>query len=147
MSSDDPPIWRVDAARWAEVPPRLVRNTRRKQPGRPRLADRPMCDGLRWLACHGGQGATLPRAGGATSTVHARCQAWVAHGCCTHAWARLLAVDAAEVTLDWPWQAADGCLVQAPRGNQGGPVRRQRPGPTPRTGARPSGRPASHGTA
>ncbi len=107
----------------------------REKPGRPRLDDRPIFDGLIWLARNGGQWATLPRQFGAKSTVHARFQEWVEHGCLEQAWARLLAVYDAEVQLDWQWQAADGCLVQAPLGKKGGPVRRKRRGPTPPTAA------------
>ena len=131
---DDPTIWRVDDALWAELPPLLVIVKPRKKPGRPRLDDRAFFDGLIWLARTGSQWAALPRVFGAKSTVHARCQEWVEHGCLAQAWARLLEVYDDEVGLDWTWQSADGCLVQAPRGKQGGPVRRKTPGATPRTG-------------
>jgi len=63
---------------------------------------------------------------GAKSTVHDRFQEWVAHGCLTEAWARLLAVYDNEVGLDWQWQAADGCIVKAPLGKKGGPAWRKR---------------------
>jgi putative transposase len=125
----------VDDALWAELRPLLVIDKPRKKPGRPRLDDRPIFDGLLWLARNGGQWATLPRQFGAKSTVHARFQGWIAHGCFEHAWARLLEVYDGEVRLDWQWQAADGCLVQAPLGKKGGPVRRKRPGRIPPTGA------------
>jgi len=132
---DDPTIWRVDDALWAELQPLLVIDKPRKKPGRPRLDDRPIFDGLIWLARNGGQWATLPRQFGARSTVNARFLEWVAHGCFARAWARLLAVYDDEVGLDWPWQAADGCLVKAPLGKRGGPARRRRPGRTPPTAA------------
>ena len=132
---DDPTIWRVDDALWAELRPLLVVDKPRKKPGRPRHDDRPIFDGLIWIARNGGQWATLPREFGPKSTVHDRFQEWVAHGCFAHAWARLLAVDDDEVGLDWQWQAADGCLVQAPRGNKGGLARRKRRVPIPPTAA------------
>ncbi len=135
VSTDDPTIWRVDDALWAELRPLLAIDKARKKPGRPRLDDRPLFDGLIWLARNGGQWATLPRQFGAKSTVHARFLEWVEHGCFAAAWARLLAVYDDEVGLDWQWQAADGCLVKAPLGKKGGPARRRRPGPTPPTGA------------
>ena len=125
---DDPTIWRVDDALWAELPPLLVVHKPRKQPGRPRLDDRAMFDGLIWLARTGGQWATLPRAFGAKSTVHARFQEWVEHGCLARAWARLLEVYDDAIGLDWQWQSADGCLIKAPLGKKGGPVRRKPPG-------------------
>ena len=135
---DDPPIWRVDDVLWAEIQPLLHINKVRKQPGRPRRDDRALFDGLIWLARTGGQWAALPREFGATSTVHARFQEWVEHGCLERAWARLLAVYDDAVGRDWQWQAADGCLVKAPRGNKGGPVRRQPPGATPPIGRVPA---------
>ena len=84
-TTDDPTLWRVDEALWAEVPPLLVID-------QPRNDDRPIFAGLVWLARTGGRGATLPRAFGAKATVPARCLAGGASGCCAHAWARLLAV-------------------------------------------------------
>jgi putative transposase len=129
-TKDDPTIWRVDDALWAEIQPLLVIPKPRKKPGRPRHDDRPIFDGLIWLARTGSQWAALPREFGAKSTVHARFQEWVAHGCFQHAWARLLAVYDDEVALDWQWQAADGCLVKAPLGKKGALVRRKRPGRT-----------------
>ncbi len=135
VRNDDPTIWRVDDALWAAIAPLLVIEKPRKKPGRPRLDDRPIFDGLIWLARNGGQWATLPRQFGAKSTVHARFQEWVEHGCLEVAWARLLAVYDEEIGLDWHWQAADGCLVKAPLGKKGGPARRKRPEPTPPTAA------------
>jgi transposase len=132
---DEPTIWRVDDALWAEIQPLFVIDKPRKKPGRPRLDDRPIFDGLIWLARNGGQWATLPREFGAKSTVHARFQEWVEHGCWAQAWTRLLAVYDGAVGLDWQWQAADGCLVKAPLGKKGPPVRRRRPARIPPTGA------------
>src|SRR3954451_3962601 len=132
---DAPTLWRVDDAPWAELQPLLVITKPRKKPGRPRLDDRPIFDGLIWLARTGSQWAALPRAFGPKSTVHARFLEWVEHGCCEQAWARLLEVYDGEVGLDWQWQAADGCLVKAPLGKKGGPARRRRPGATRPTGA------------
>ena len=134
-AQDDPTIWRVDDALWAELAPLLAIDKPRKKPGRPRLDDRPLFDGLIWLARNGGQWSTLPREFGAKSTAHARFQEWVAHGCLARAWARLLEVYDDAIGLDWRWQAADGCIVKAPLGKKGGPVSRKRPGPTPPTGA------------
>ena len=132
---DAPTIWRVDDALWAELRPLLVVDKPRKKPGRPRHADRPLFDGLIWLARNGGQWETLPREFGAKSTVHDRFREWVEQGCFAQAWARLLAVYDDEVGLDWQWQAADGCLVKAPLGKKGGPARRRRRAPTPPTAA------------
>jgi putative transposase len=134
-TKDDPTIWRVDDALWAELQPLLVIDKPRKKPGRPRKDDRPIFDGLIWLARNGGQWATLPREFGAKSTVHERFLEWVEYGCFEQAWARLLAVYNAEVGLDWQWQAADGCLVKAPLGKKGALARQRRRGRTRPTAA------------
>jgi putative transposase len=134
-AKDDPTIWRVDDALWAELQPLLVITKPRKKPGRPRNEDRPIFDGLIWLARTGSQWDALPRAFGAKSTVHARFLEWVDHGCFARAWALLLSRYDDEVGLDWQWQAADGCIVKAPLGKKGGLARRRRRGPPPPTGA------------
>ena len=132
---DDPTIWEVDAALWAELRPLLVVDKPRKKPGAPRQDDRPIFDGLIWVARTGGQWKAIPRRFGAKSTIHDRFQEWVEYDCLERAWARLLEVYDDEVALDWHWQAADGCLVKAPLGKKGGPARRRRRGPTRPTGA------------
>jgi putative transposase len=123
---DDPTIWEVDDALWAELHPLLVITKPRTKPGRPRTDDRPIFNGLIWLARNGGQWKTLPRRYGAKSTVHDRFQEWIAYGCLAAAWAHLLTVYDDAVGLDWQWQAADGCIIKAPLGKKGGPVRRKR---------------------
>ena len=130
---DDPTLWRVDDALWAELQPLLVIDKPRKKPGRPRNDDRAIFDGLIWLDRTGSQWAALPRAFGAKSTVHDRFQEWVEHGCFARAWARLLEAYDGEVGLDWQWQAADGCIVKAPLGKKGGLAKPRRRGPTPPT--------------
>lgn len=123
---DDPTIWEVDDALWRVLQPLLVITKPRKKPGRPRSDDRAIFNGLIWLARNGGQWKTLPRVYGAKSTVHDRFQEWIAHDCLAAAWAHLLTVYDDEIGLDWQWQAADGCIVKAPLGKKGGPVRRKR---------------------
>jgi putative transposase len=134
-TKDLPTIWRVDDALWAELQPLLLVDKPRKKPGRPRKDDRPLFDGLIWIGRSGGQWAALPREFGPKSTVHDRFQEWVEHGCFGPAWARFLAVYDGEIGIDWQWQAADGCLVKAPLGKKGGPVRRKGRARTPPTGA------------
>jgi len=133
---DDPTIWRVDDALWAELQPLLVIAKPRKKAGCHRHDDRPLLDGLIGLARTGAPWAAGSRERfGARATAHDRLQEWVAYGCPERAWARLLEVYDDDVALDRAWQAADGCRVKAPRGEEGGPVSRKRPGPTRPTGA------------
>ena len=129
---DDPTIWRVDDALWAELRPLLVVDKPRKKPGRNRNDDRPILDGLIWLSRTGAQWAAWPRAQfGPKSTAHDRLQEWVEYGCLERAWARLLAEYDGELGLQWEWLAADGCIVKAPLGKKGAAARPRRPGATP----------------
>ncbi len=128
---DDPTIWRVDDALWAELQPLLVVDKPRKKPGRNRNDDRPILDGLIWLARTGAQWAAWPRDQfGPKSTAHDRLQEWVEYGCLGRAWARLLTEYDGEIGLQWEWQAADGCIVKAPLGKKGAAARPRRPGRT-----------------
>ena len=132
---DDPTIWRVDAALWADLQPLLVVDKPRQKPGRKRHDDRPILDGRIWLARTGAQWSQLPREFGPKSTVHERFGEWAATGRLERAWAVLLAAYDAELGLDWAWQAADGCIVKAPFGKKGALARRKPRGATLPTGA------------
>ena len=137
---DDPTIWRVDDALWAQLEPILRNDKVRTKPGRPRRDDRMIFDGLLWLARTGSQWAVLPREFGPKSTVHERVREWVSDD--KRAWAvRLQAYDA-EIGLEWTWLAADGCIVKAPFGKKGALARTRRPAATPPTAANQ----APHGT-
>ncbi len=129
--TDDPTIWTVDDALWAELEPILRIDKFRTKPGRPRRDDRPIFDGLIWLARTGGQWSELPRRFGPKSTVHRRFSEWIAHGALERAWAVMLRAYDAELGLDWDWQAADGCIVKAPFGKKGGPAKRRPRAQTP----------------
>ena len=133
-TKDDPTIWRVDDALWAELQPLLVIDKPRKKAGRHRRDDRAIFDGLIWLARTGSQWAALPRHFGPKSTVHDRFQEWVEHGCLARAWAALLAVYDDAIGIEWQWQSADGCIVKAPLGKKGGLENRKRRAGTPLIG-------------
>src|SRR5215216_7160875 len=122
---NDPTIWRVDDPLWALIAPVLRIDKPRKKPGRPRRDDRPIFDGLIWLARAGGLWSQLPRAFGPKSTVHERFTEWVESGALERAWAILLRAYDGAIGLDWTWHAADGCIVKAPFGKRGGLARRK----------------------
>jgi putative transposase len=132
---DDPTIWEVDDALWAALRPLLVIAKPRKKSGRPRADDRPIFNGLIWLARTGAQWERLPRRFGPKSTAHARLQEWVAHDGLARAWALLLERYDGEIGLQWEWQAADGCIVKAPLGTKGSPARPRRRAATRPTAA------------
>ncbi len=135
---DDPTVWRVDDALWAEMAPLLRLDKPRKKPGRPRRDGRPISGGLIRLARTGGRWASLPAEFGPKSTVHLRFAEWVESGALERAWALLLSRYDDELGLDWTWQVADGCIVKAPFGKKGGPATRRRRGAIRPTGANPA---------
>ncbi len=137
-ATDDPTIWRVDDALWAQLEPILRSDKVRVKPGRPRRDDRPLFDGLIWLARTGSQWAAVPREFGPKSTVHERFSEWAREGQLARAWAVLLATYDAELGLDWSWLAADGCIVKAPFGKKGGPARQRPRAATPPIAANPA---------
>lgn len=132
---DDPTIWEADDALWAELRPALVVAKPRRKPGRPRADDRRIFNGLLWLARTGSQWKELPARYGPKSTAHDRLKEWVEQGCLAAAWAMLLRRYDDGIGLQWEWQAADGCIVKAPLGKRGSPVRPRRPGATRPTAA------------
>ena len=138
FDKDDPTIWQLDDALWAQLEPLLRSDKVRVKPGRRGRPDRPIFDGLIWLARTGSQWAALPRAFGPKSTVHERFTEWVTAGKLARAWAVLLVEYDAELGLDWSWMAADGCIVKAPFGKKGGPATRKPPGATPPIAANPA---------
>jgi transposase len=137
-AKDDPTIWRVDDALWAQLEPILKCDKVRKKPGRPRRDDRAIFDGLIWLARTGSQWAALPREFGPKSTVHERFGEWPADDKLERAWAVLLAEYDDAIGLDWSWVAADGCIVKAPFGKKGRPATRKERAATPPTAANPA---------
>jgi transposase len=134
-TTDDPTIWEVDDALWADLQPVLAIDKPRKKPGRPRADDRRLFNGLIWLARTGAQWQAVPARYGPKSTVHDRLTEWVAHGCVAAAWALLLERYDEAIGLQWEWQAADGCLVKAPLGKKGALASQRRRAPTRPTAA------------
>ena len=129
-AKDDPTIWEVDDALWERIQPLLVIHKIRKKPGRPREDDRPLLNGLIWLARTGSQWQEIPRRYGAKSTVHDRLVEWVEADVFAKAWALVLQEFDELEGINWTWQAVDGCIVKAPLGKRGLMARRKRPGET-----------------
>jgi len=137
-ATEDPTIWAVDDELWALLAPLLKIEKARQKPGRPRVADRPLFDGLIWLARTGAQWAALPRVFGTKSTLHRRFGEWLAAGVLQRAWAEVLLTYDAEIGLDRLWLVADSSQHKAPLGaRKGGVPRPSKPVRTRPIGARP----------
>lgn len=131
-----PVIWEASDALWERIAPLLIIDKPRKKSGRPPYDARPIFNGLIWLARTGSQWSQLPAQYGAVTTVHNRYSAWVEYGCLERVWAVLPKEYGDVIGIEWEWQSADGCLVKAPLGKKGPPVRRRLPGAIRPTGAK-----------
>lgn len=137
--TEDPTIWQVDEALWALLAPLLRSEKVRQKPGRPRVDDRPLFNGLIWLARTGSQWAALPGVFGSKSTLHRRFWEWIETGALQRAWAEVLRTYDEEIGLDRLWLVADSSQHKAPLGAKKGAVPTpRRPVPTRPIEARPA---------
>jgi len=88
------------------------------KPGRPRMDNRLATTAIFYLLRTGCQWSALPRCLGAPSTVHDRFQEWQKAGLFIKLWqAGLIEYDTLK-SIDWEWQAMDGCQVVSPLGGK-----------------------------
>lgn len=112
--------YQVSDELWARIEPIIASlpPKNKKKPGRPAMDNRRALNAILYVLYTGCQWKALPRALGASSTVHDRFQKWASQGVFIKLWqAGLMAYDVAK-GIDWEWQAADGCQVQAPLGGE-----------------------------
>jgi transposase len=70
-------IWRVPDDLWAEVEPLLPSPKPKKKPGRPRIPDRLVLDGILYVLRTGCQWEAVPKDFSSGSTCHLRFSEWV----------------------------------------------------------------------
>lgn len=88
----------------------------RPRGGRPPMPDPKAFDAIFYILRTGIQWKALPRALGASSTVHDRLKKWIREGIFQKLWrAGLLEYDKIK-GIDWEWQAIDGAMTKAPLG-------------------------------
>jgi transposase len=128
-------LWEVSDALWDRLEPILRCQKVRKKPGRPRIPDRAILNGLLVFTRSGGQWKTYPKAYAAKSTAFDRFCEWVERGVFGEAWAVVLSEYDDLIGIEWTWQSVEDCAVKAPLGKKGTSVRRSLPARTPQTGA------------
>jgi putative transposase len=108
--------WEVSDELWKQVEPLVPPPPSPAKGGRPRLPARQLFAAIVHVLRTGIQWNALPRELGASSTVHARFQAWARAGFFTAVWeAQPQEFD--ELTgIAWEWQALDGAMTNAPFG-------------------------------
>ncbi len=108
--------WEVSDELWERVEPLVPPPPSHAKGGRPRLPARQLFAAIVYVLRTGIQWNALPRELGASSTVHARFQAWERAGFFATLWeAQLLEFDEL-VGIEWTWQALDGVMTKAPFG-------------------------------
>lgn len=108
--------WEVSDALWEQVEPLVPPPPSHAKGGRPRLPDRQVFAAIVYVLRTGIQWNALPRGLGASSTVHARFQAWQRAGFFAAVWEAQLLVFDELVGIEWTWQALDGAMTKAPFG-------------------------------
>lgn len=103
---------------WDKLKPLLPPEPPKPKGGRPRMEDRLALEAIFFILSTGCQWNALPRALGASSTVHDRFQAWREQGVFEQFWQAGLAEYAQQVGIDWEWNAIDGAMVKAPLGGK-----------------------------
>ena len=112
-------LWRVPNHLWLLIEPLLPPDKPRGTPGRPALPNRQVVDGILYVLRTGCQWKSLDKDWfGASSSLHARFQAWQRTG----VWAKLFQLLLRHYDkvkhIQWRWQALDSKSVAAPLGGE-----------------------------
>lgn len=108
--------WKVSDELWERVEPLIPPAPSHQKGGRPRMPDRQAFEAIIYVLRTGIQWNALPRALGASSTVHDRFQEWEQKGLFKALWqAGLHEYDELQ-GIQWERQAIDGVMTKAPFG-------------------------------
>ena len=132
-----PTIWRVFDKLWQQIQPLLPPPPPKKKPGRPRVQERRIMDGIVYVLRTGCQWKQVPKEFSSGSTVHLRFSEWVQAGVFAKMWALLLQEYDELHGIDWRWQSMDGAMGKAPGVPKKG-RRRRRSDPILPTGPSPA---------
>jgi putative transposase len=141
-----PTIWRIPAELWEKIKDLIPPLPPKKKPGRPRVDDRRVLNGILYVLRTGCQRKQVPREFSSGSTCHKRFSEWVQAGVFAQMWAVLLVEYDALHGIDdeqdlrpranWEWQSLDSAMGKAPgvpkkgqRSRRSGPTRPTAPGP------------------
>jgi transposase len=119
--------WEVTDDLWAIAAPlvperqRSRKKTYKRKPGggRKPLEPRQVFEGIVFVLRTGIQWKALPKAFGASSSVHGYFQDWRKAGFFKALWAHGVALYDEQKGIGWRWQAIDGAKIKAPMGEEG----------------------------
>src|SRR5512134_1896494 len=112
-------LWNVTDSMWFMIARILPANKARGLPGRPALPNRQVFNGLLYVLRTGCQWKSLKKEWfGASSSLHARFQAWRQAGLCQQIFRLLVLYYQQRKHIQWRWQAIDSKSVPAPLGGE-----------------------------
>jgi transposase len=112
------PEFRMSDEFFARIEPLLPRFRTSKKGGRPRLAWRPVIDGIFYVLRTGCQWKAVPPEFGSGSGVHNYFQLLVKRRIFTKLWKAALEEYDELKGIDWKWQSIDGTMSKAPLGGE-----------------------------
>jgi len=110
--------FRIPDALWERLELLLPRVRPSPKGGRPRLAWRPVLDGIFYVLRTGCQWKAVPRAFGSGSSLHRYFQWLVRRGVFERLWDIALQEYDDLKGIDWEWQSLDGAITKAPLGGE-----------------------------
>lgn len=112
-------LWTIPDELWQMLKPLLPREKERDSPGRPALPHRQVLNGILYVLRSGCQWKSLKTEWfGASSSIHARFQAWNAAGVWQKVFQQMLRYYDRRRGIAWKWQAIDSKSVAAPLGGE-----------------------------
>lgn len=105
---------------WGQIQPLIpVAERNPQKPGRPRVDDRKVFNGVLFVLRTGCQWNALNATGiCSSSTAHLRFQTWVKAGVFFEIWKRSLLKYNELKGIDWRWTSLDGAIAKAPLGGK-----------------------------
>lgn len=112
-------LWEIPDELWAKIEPILPPDKPAGSRGRPALPNRQVLNGILFVLRSGCQWKGLQKEWfGASSSVHARFQAWNAAGLWKKIYRMMVKDYHKKRHIQWKWQAVDSQLVPAPLGGE-----------------------------
>jgi putative transposase len=112
-------LWEVPDGLWELIAPLLPAEKPTGSPGRPALSNRKVFNGILFVLRSGCQWKGLKKEWfGASSSVHARFQAWSQAGLLEKIFQVMVKYYDAQRRIQWGWQAIDSKTVAAPLGGE-----------------------------
>ena len=110
--------YRMPTKLWRYLKKHLAKSSKKKGPGRPRVSDRDVMDGIWHVLWTGCQWKSIEKEwfGVSSSVLHERFQTWRASGLFELLFKKMVKYYARECKIGWKWQSVDSMMSAAPLG-------------------------------